>query len=79
MKIGKKIIELKDSKGKDRKTICEGTEVHVNTIKKIEETNDGVLSKILKIFKLFGYNKAELHLYKKGEKKSEVIKLDMKK
>lgn len=76
--IGNKIIELKDSQETDRKTICEQTGVHPNTIKKIEETSDGVLSKILTIFKAFGYNKAKLVIWKeKNGKKSNVTEMKL--
>jgi hypothetical protein len=66
MKIGEKLIEIKSKKKIERKAINEGTEIHLNTIKKIEDTGDGVLSKILTVFNYLGYNKAKLTIWKEA-------------
>ena len=64
MKIGDKIKALKAEHKVTRKEIADATKIDVLTIKSIEESNNGNLSRIKKIFKFFGYD-AEITLNKK--------------
>ncbi len=64
MKIGKKIKQLKAEHKVTRKEISDATKIDVLTIKSIEESDNGNLSRIKKIFKFFGYE-AEIVLKKK--------------
>lgn len=64
MKVGNKIIQLKKEHKVTRKEISNATNIDVLTIKSIEESNNGNLSRIKKIFLFFGYD-AEIVLKKK--------------
>ena len=64
MKIGKKIKQLKAEHKVTRKEISDATKIDVLKIKSIEESDNGNLSRIKKIFKFFGYE-AEIVLKKK--------------
>ena len=64
MKIGKKIKQLKAEHKVTRKEISDATKIDVLTIKSIEESDNGNLARIKKIFKFFGYD-AEIILKKK--------------
>jgi transcriptional regulator with XRE-family HTH domain len=64
MKVGKKIKQLKKEHNVTRKQISDTTKIDVLTIKSIEESNNGNLSRIKKIFLFFGYD-AEIVLKKK--------------
>ena len=64
MKIGKKIKQLKAEHKVTRKEIADATKIDVLTIKSIEESDNGNLARIKKIFTFFGYD-AEIILKKK--------------
>lgn len=64
MKVGNKIKQLKKEHKVTRKEISKATKIDVLTIKSIEESNNGNLSRIKKIFLFFGYD-AEIVLKKK--------------
>ena len=55
MKVGSKIKALKAEHKVTRKDISDATKIDVLTIKSIEESNNGNLARIKKIFKFFGY------------------------
>jgi transcriptional regulator with XRE-family HTH domain len=64
MNIGKTIKRLKEEHKVTRKEIAKATKIDVLTIKSIEETGNGNLLRIKRIFKFFGYD-AEIVLKKK--------------
>jgi len=64
MKVGNKITQLKKEHKVTRKEISTATKIDVLTIKSIEESNNGNLSRIKKIFLFFGYD-VEIVLKKK--------------
>lgn len=64
MKVGNKIKQLKKEHNVTRKEIATATKIDVLTIKAIEESNNGNLSRIKKIFLFFGFD-AEIVLKKK--------------
>jgi transcriptional regulator with XRE-family HTH domain len=64
MKVGNKIKQLKTEHKVTRKEISNATKIDVLTIKSIEETGNGNLARIKKVFKFFGYD-AEIVLKKK--------------
>lgn len=64
MKIGDTIKELKVEQKVKRDHIAESTGLHKNTIKKVEEENDGKLSVIKNILGSLGLNKMEIVAWK---------------
>ena len=64
MKVGNKIKQLKKEHEVTRKEISSATKIDVLTIKSIEESDNGNLWRIKRIFMFFGYD-AEIVLKKK--------------